>query len=63
MRLDKFLSETGTASRSESRKAARAGGISVNGDPVSDPSFPIDPEHDEVLISDAAFIIKNMSIS
>lgn len=48
MRLDKFLSETGTASRSESRKAARAGGISVNGDPVSDPSFPIDPEHDEV---------------
>lgn len=48
MRLDKFLSETGTAYRSESRKAARAGGISVNGDPVSDPSFPIDPEHDEV---------------
>ena len=31
MRLDKFLSETGTASRSESKKAARSGGVTVNG--------------------------------
>ena len=48
MRLDKFLSETGTASRSESRKAARAGGISVNGAFIYDTAVHIDPEKDEV---------------
>ncbi|MBS6446053.1 MAG: rRNA pseudouridine synthase [Clostridiales bacterium] len=48
MRLDKFLSETGTASRSESRKAARAGGISVNGAVIYDTAVHIDPEKDEV---------------
>lgn len=48
MRLDKFLSETGTASRSESRKAARAGGISVNGAAIYDTAVHIDPEKDEV---------------
>lgn len=48
MRLDKFLSETGTASRSESRKAAKAGGITVNGTVTCDPSVHIDPEQDEI---------------
>ena len=49
MRLDKFLSETGTASRTESKKAARAGGITVNGITVKDPSQHIDPEKDAVV--------------
>ena len=49
MRLDKFLSETGTASRTESKKAARAGGITVNGMTVKDPSQHIDPEKDTVV--------------
>lgn len=48
MRLDKFLSETGTASRSESRTAARAGSITVNGAVIKDTSVHIDPEHDEI---------------
>lgn len=48
MRLDKFLSETGTASRSESRKAAKAGGIAVNGAAVYDTAVHIDPEQDEI---------------
>ena len=48
MRLDKFLSETGTASRSESRRAARTGGISVNGSPVFDVSVHISPEQDVI---------------
>jgi len=48
MRLDKFLSETGTATRSESKKAARAGGITLNGAAVRDPSVHIDPEKDLV---------------
>lgn len=49
MRLDKFLSETGTASRSESKKAARSGGITVNGAAVRDTAVHIDPEKDTVI--------------
>ena len=45
MRLDKFLSETGTATRSESAKAIRRGGVLVNGVAASSPSMQIDPEH------------------
>ena len=49
MRLDKFLSETATASRSESNKAARGGRILVNGYACKDASCHIDPEKDEVV--------------
>ncbi len=49
MRLDKFLSETATASRSEASKAARGGRIFVNGVPCKDASCHIDPEKDEVV--------------
>ena len=49
MRLDKFLTECGLASRSESSRAARAGRITVNGTPVRDPSVHIDPENDTVV--------------
>ena len=48
MRLDKFLSETGTATRSESKKAARFGGVALNGVTVRDLSVHIDPESDRV---------------
>ena len=48
MRLDKFLSETGTASRSESKKAARVGGVTLNGVAVRDLSVHIDPENDRI---------------
>ena len=44
MRLDKFLSETGTATRSESAKAIRRGGVLVDGVAASSPSMQIDPE-------------------
>ncbi len=53
MRLDKFLSETGRASRSESSKAARSGRISVNGSSVRDVSAHIDPENDEIYFDGA----------
>ncbi len=46
MRLDKFLSETGRASRSEAGKAAKAGRVTVNGSAVRDVSTHIDPEKD-----------------
>lgn len=50
MRLDKFLSETGMLSRSESKKAAKCGRITVNGFPVRDTSVHISPENDTVAL-------------
>ena len=44
MRLDKFLSVTATATRSEAGKAARAGRILVNGIACKNASAHIDPE-------------------
>ena len=49
MRLDKFLSVTATATRSEAGKAARAGQITVNGVPVKKADVQIDPDKDKVI--------------
>ena len=49
MRIDKFISELGVASRKEASKIARAGGVAVNGIAVKDLSAHIDPEHDSVV--------------
>ena len=51
MRLDKFLSETGTLTRSESGRAVRAGKITVNGRVARSPSEQIDPERDEIFLA------------
>ena len=61
MRIDKFLSSCGVASRTEASKAARRGELFVNGDAVSDVSRHIDPERDRILfrgeeIAYAAFV-------
>ncbi|MBQ7381036.1 MAG: 16S rRNA pseudouridine(516) synthase, partial [Clostridia bacterium] len=48
MRLDKFLTVTGTASRSESAKAIRRGGVLVDGKAANSPSMQIDPERARV---------------
>ncbi len=44
MRIDKFLSECGVATRKEAAKAAKAGLVTVDGAPVRDLSAHIDPE-------------------
>ena len=44
MRIDKFLSEMGIASRTEARAVAKRGGILVDGVAVKDTSRHIDPE-------------------
>lgn len=44
MRLDKFLTVTGTASRSEAAKAVRRGGVLVDGRAASSPAMQIDPD-------------------
>ena len=48
MRIDKFLSNMGVASRTESSKAARQGGILLNGAVVKKADVHIDPEKDVV---------------
>jgi len=51
MRVDKFLSEMGKATRTESAKLARAGKITVNGEVIKKPDIHIDPYADEVRLN------------
>ena len=48
MRLDKFLSETGRASRKEAGIAAKKGLITVNGTVVKKADVHVDPEKDRI---------------
>ena len=49
MRIDKFISELGIASRKDASRIARSGGVVVNGNAVRDLSRHIDPERDSVI--------------
>ena len=49
MRIDKLISESGVASRKEAAKAARSGGVIVDGVAVRDLSAHIDPDRAEVI--------------
>ena len=49
MRIDKLISESGIASRKEASRAARSGGVIVDGKPVKDLSTHIDPEKSRVV--------------
>lgn len=49
MRIDRFLSDMGIASRRESAAAAKRGQITVNGEVVRDPSRHIDPDSATVI--------------
>lgn len=51
MRLDKFLSNMGKATRTESGRLARSGGLSVNGATVKRADIHIDPEKDVVVLN------------
>lgn len=48
MRLDKFLSVTKTASRSEATRAAKNGGVTVNGTVEKNTARNVDPEKDKI---------------
>lgn len=50
IRLDKFLAETGTGTRSEVKKLIRAGLVTVNGDAGTSPEQKISPEADIVCV-------------
>ena len=49
MRLDKFLSETGMATRSEAKKAIRGGAVVVNGVAARKSDAAVDPDRDEIF--------------
>lgn len=49
MRIDKFLSEMGVASRKEAARAAKGGGVLIDGVAVKDLSSHIDPERQSVI--------------
>ena len=53
MRIDKFLSENGIASRKDTARMARGGQITVNGTVEKDPSRHIDPEKDILTVAGA----------
>ena len=48
MRIDKFLSVTGKATRTEAKKAIRAKAVTVNGVAVTASDMHIDPNKDIV---------------
>ena len=49
MRIDKYISELGIASRKDAARVARSGGVTVNGRTVKDLSEHIDPDSAEVV--------------
>ena len=49
MRLEKFLSESGNASRRDAKKYISAGRVIVNGERVLIPGTHIDPREDEII--------------
>lgn len=58
MRIDKFLSQTGTASRKETASAAKAGQILVDGKVCRCADFHIDPEKNTVQFRGAQIIYR-----
>ena len=58
MRVDKFLSEMGKASRTESAKLARSGKITVNGVPIKKCDMHIDPLKDKVTLNGQPVVYK-----
>lgn len=50
MRLDKLLANSGYGSRKEVKALLKQGAVSVDGDPVKDPAFHVDPEIREVTV-------------
>ena len=58
MRLDKLLSAAAVATRTESARAVRAGGVSVNGKAVRRADVQVDPQKDEILFFGTPVVYK-----
>ncbi|GGF69927.1 pseudouridine synthase [Paenibacillus albidus] len=57
-RLDKVLSHMGAGSRSDIRKQAKQGLITVNGVPVKDSGMHVDPYQDQIEVGGEVFIYR-----
>ena len=58
MRLDKFLSVTGTLSRSDAKRAIRAGRVSVGGIAARSGELQLDPEKERVCLDGREIIYR-----
>ena len=61
MRLDKFLSLAGKATRTETSRLARAGEILVNGVPVTKADRQIDPDTDTVTLRGESVVYREFT--
>lgn len=61
MRIDKFLTETGTCSRSEAGKAVRRGEVLINGRAVRSASEQMDPERDTLTLRGAEIVYRKFT--
>ena len=61
MRLDRFLSDMGLATRTESAKAVRAGQVTVNGVRPKTASIHIDPDKDAVTYQGRAVVYRKFT--
>ncbi|WP_456397646.1 pseudouridine synthase [Desulfurobacterium sp.] len=50
IRLDRFLAESGYGTRKEVKQIVKKGIVEINGVPVKNPSFKVDPETDNVTV-------------
>lgn len=57
MRIDKFLSNAGIGSRSEVKSILKKGLVCVNGQPVRNADFTIDPEADTIQYKNAPVLL------
>lgn len=58
MRLDKFLVATGTCTRSEAKKAVRAGGVTVNGIAAKSSDMAVDEYSDRIVFCGKAVVYR-----
>lgn len=61
MRIDKFLSVTGTCSRADAKRAIRGKGVSVNGCIVKNADAQVDENGDEILFFGKKIIYRQYS--
>ena len=61
MRLDKFLSNMGKATRSESSRLVRQGKVLVNGVPAKKSDMQIDPDKDQILLNGTSVTYKKFT--
>ena len=61
MRLDKFLSVTGTLSRSEAKRAIRAGRVSVGGAAAKSGELQLDPENQIVRLDGREIVYRRFT--